>query len=342
MRIKMFLLLQLLSLVIIAQTNYIQNTDVQFVNNNFGCVIRNDGIISITKNGGINWTQSLVKKDVSLRNFYFVDELRGWVTTKDRLYKTNDAGATWVLDSSITNFQFESILFINDSTGFIGGQSSATMDHENKIFVTRNFGNSWTETNIDTNYYNGILDFSCLNDSIGIAVGSSTIYKTIDGGNNWNQLSVEYGIPYMISSARMIDENKILGFIAFPDVVFEGYIIISNDGGLTWDKYGNKQNFMWGITDQYFFSIDNGWLTAASKIYHTVNSGSSWDTLRVNVSKFNYFDVNNALGINDKEILLTNDGWNTFIVVDSIVTDIITNDKIMTNHSVLVQCELDF
>jgi len=141
----------------------------------------------------------------------------------------------------------------------------------------------------------------------------------------------------MISSARMIDGIKILGFIAFPDVVFEGYIIISNDGGLTWDKYGNKQNFMWGITDQYFSTIDNGWLTTASKMYHTANSGINWDTLHFNVSKFHYFDSNNALGINDKEILLTNDSWNTFSVVDSIVTNIIPDEKIISNHFMLSQ-----
>jgi len=116
MKTKIFLLLQLLSLIIIAQSNYIRNTDIQFVNNNFGCVLRNDGIISITKNGGINWSHSLVEKDVYLRNIYFVDELKGLVTTKNRMFRTNDAGATWVIDSTITDFQFESILFINDST----------------------------------------------------------------------------------------------------------------------------------------------------------------------------------------------------------------------------------
>jgi hypothetical protein len=124
----------------------------------------------------------------------------------------------------------------------------------------------------------------------------------------------------------MIDES--FGILAYnyDDIVAEGKLLSTTDGGFTWEEYSNN-NFHFGITDIYFPSQATGWVADNySEILYTSNAGATWDslqnykTLPLGIKKFKFIDAMRAWGINSSEILYTTDGWHTFNIIGRITS----------------------
>jgi photosystem II stability/assembly factor-like uncharacterized protein len=102
-------------------------------------------------------------------------------------YVTNDAGYKWVITGSVPNGELAYTEFINLNDGVV-------VDRSGNIHVTRNAGVSWNNVtpNIDLTLNLRGIDF--INTLVGWAVqitadGSTTLYKTVDGGKNWKLIS---------------------------------------------------------------------------------------------------------------------------------------------------------
>lgn len=103
--------------------------DMLFIDENTGFILGNSwwqgNIILKTLNGGLNW--NVIYEDNNLhynefKTFCFNDSLNGFVVGSDGyIANTNDGGNSWITQKGFTNNTLNSILLVNDSSGYIIG-----------------------------------------------------------------------------------------------------------------------------------------------------------------------------------------------------------------------------
>ena len=306
-----------------------------FVNNEFGAVIVGDHSIVITENGGQEWEKINIATNEKISKVLFTSTQNGWLIADSTIFSSNDGGHNWTANNTFKVHKQYALSFINSNIGFVGGQKDEDTNFGPIIYYTQNGGQNWVSAKIDTNTYSPILDFSFVNDSVGIAVASNAVFKTTDSGLSWNELPINFYLgAEMPNAGTMLDDSTIILTVSFPNVVLEGSLLSSFDGGLTWKRFGNGQSFMWGIRDAFILNQDSIWLTTGEKTYFTDNSGSTWDTLEVKLEEFSFTSDKQAFGLFGKYIYSTTDGWKTYSVVDSTVTNVETNESILSSFKI--------
>lgn len=149
-----------------------------------------------------------------------------------------------------------------------------------------------------------------VNENIGYATGTKgTIVKTIDGGKNW-----------ILQNSRTISDLHSIYFInANIGYTCGNAIYKTIDGGLNWKP---QTDSIYGFNSIYFLDSINGyavsgWYSETSKIFKTVNGGTTWTESLVNSSLLSIFfvDKNTGYGVGFYgAILKTIDGgatWNS-------------------------------
>lgn len=154
-----------------------------------------------------------------------------------------------------------------------------------ELLETINSGFSWSKKQDITS---GVeMTFK---NSVGFIVGNNGyILKSIDGGNNWTQVSTGFNTNF--TSVSIIDENTI--FISSNQTFFK-----STDGGLTWQmfifptSYVNKTVFLNNLVGHA--------VTGDGKILKTVNGGLNWYVTQTTSSSpsgyFSIYFINDNVG----------------------------------------------
>lgn len=142
------------------------------------------------------------------------------------------------------------------------------------------------------------------NDYGWIAGTNGTVFKTTNGGEDWQSLKTNYNGT--ITKIFFIDENNGWAFNT------EGTFLITNDGGFNW----KSQNLSTGILAMSFISKDIGWLASTTKgILKTTDGGSTWNSLtsKQNIYREVYFydSLNGFAGGGGLGVVKTTDGGNT-------------------------------
>lgn len=300
-----------------------------------------DSLILYSENGGNSWTRQSGNIHTSLYDVFFLNSMIGFVCGEyNTLLKTTDGGLNWnPLNVTITS-NFKSIYFINSDTGFVGSTG--------KIFKTMDGGNTWNVQFLGTDPNAVINDFLFINSQVGylaadfgimktndggsnwVLVNTTTINakkiyfpeptvgyicgskicKSIDGGNTWNQMSIDsteiiyamgfptstpfYAVGSTGSSFYSSDNGNSWHFITknvngdFNDIFQlnentlyvvgtygsgDGIFCKSIDGGMTWySKVFDKQLF-----SVYFVGVNTGYIGGEEgAIYKTVDGGLTW------------------------------------------------------------------
>ncbi len=217
-------------------------------------------------------------------DIFFISETVGWAANGSRgaIYKTTDAGQTWVLQMSNatngTNYYFRNVEFIDENIGFIGTLNGV-------FFKTINGGTTWTAvTNFPTN-----PDAICGLD----AVGSSTIYgvgayyepafliKSTDSGSTWTYTDMSAYANGLVE-VLFIDEN--IGFASGLNSN-GGVIIKTINGGVTWTEIYNTNvpgEYVWklqilpGTGNNTIFGSVESVAPNLGKLIKTFNGGNNW------------------------------------------------------------------
>lgn len=186
-----------------------------------------------------------------------------------------------------------------------------------------------------TIYFNSNVYFreiQALSQNTAMALdGNSTLWKTIDGGVNWQSIQLPAGA------------NPALAFHATdPNNIFvvgnTGYYSASTDGGTTWTDMatGTANN----LTDIYFVNTDTGFVVGGVNTFlKTENGGDTWTTIPTasNITKVKFHDINYGVGISYDSVYTTTNGGNTwstsYIRMDNNLTDFAILDR---NKSVFV------
>ncbi len=106
---------------------------ISFVDAQTGWIVGNKGIILHTNDGGITWHKQF-QGSADINHFIdvaFTDELNGWtVNTKGDVYRTADGGNSWYIDRPGFELGWNSVFFLNNTTGWIVGFDGNIMHAE--------------------------------------------------------------------------------------------------------------------------------------------------------------------------------------------------------------------
>ncbi len=162
-------------------------SDFYFKNSSTG-ILCGDGIVFKTTNAGLNWFETKIPVKGAFSQFKKIGKYNNqfiWVIGNDaRVFRSNDFCDTWVIIDTIeTQPPIRGVSFVNENTGYAGGDSG-------KLYKTTNGGYSWRRENTGTDpRYFGSIFFT--NDSTGFICGGAgrLIYTEHGGMTNVNQIS---------------------------------------------------------------------------------------------------------------------------------------------------------
>ena len=290
-----------------------------------------------TTDRGLNWHEIYnTGLNGSIDNFYRYNENTIYALHKFAYLKSTDRGNTWTRKevSSYPNY-LNSIMFLNDSIGYIGSQDSI-------ILKTTNYGENWFGINVHPvspfTYFSSVM---FKNENTGICVSSEAkgSYRTTNGGINWthypnqsgrgtfygdfiniqNYYSTDFGLTWIQRNA--VDS---LGyFITFADsnTCYSTYV----EGNHIWKSTNKGVNFS-KISRNYFpeskdFTICNRnklFVITRQQIFRSTNFGDDFQQVYSNNQYYlSFIDFSDSLkGIavgSEGKILLTTNGGNTWL-----------------------------
>ncbi len=242
-------------------------TDIQFLDNNFGLTCGSFGTLLKTENAGDSWQDIDVGINHSFMSLFILTQNEFFVA-KLGLYKTDNSGVDFNELGNTSSFgaTITGIHFYNSQVGIICKGSN--------IYKTYDGGVNWVNTFNEPSYAS-LLE-ATENNTLYLAGGRTydnisegEIHKSIDNGDNWEQLNLPLEIENsQITAIDFLDNN--IGFIS----TFEKKIFETLDGGASWVKISD---FNIGIiSDLLFIDNNNGYLISTDKIYKTINGGLNW------------------------------------------------------------------
>ncbi len=250
------------------------------------------------------WIQLSSPTNRSLTGLYVLDSNKGFCSGQYASYITINGGNNW---SPIIPLDGNSIFFLNNSIGFIQGQS---------LYKTNDGGNNWSI--ITPLYpYHTYYDVYFLNENTGFRCGGlqfhitnlSYISKTTNSGLNWtNPLSV--GGSYL---KKIVFLDSVFGFCTGGEILYK-----TTNGGLNWISIIPLNDGM-TFHSLYFLNSMTGFLCGnRSKILKTTNGGNNFSYVELNNNDYFvsiYFNNENTgycVGKEGKIIQTTNSGvnWN--------------------------------
>jgi photosystem II stability/assembly factor-like uncharacterized protein len=255
-----------------------------FLNADTGYVTGNGGKFLRTEDGGKNWTWNGPQSVLDLHDVMFFDFDTGYVLGKRfrpghypgdgdytyELYKTVNRGENWISMShgggsvQHTADMVHSSFFVDASLGYLAGSRYIVRNpREGFILKTTNGGNTWIT--LPPSPIFSKIHF--VNADTGFGIGSTSISKTVNGGQSWTPQHTEVGRN--LQSLYFLNAN--VGYI----VGDSGTVLKTIDGGSHWinqslpDKVNLKSVFLTGQ--------NTGWITGESGlILRTADIGAPW------------------------------------------------------------------
>ena len=262
-------------------------SDINFADANTGFITGDAGTILKTSDGGNSWTSRYSATSYPLYSISFPTLTEGFITGGlGTILKTTDGGETWVLkpNGGLTS-QFKCVDFPSPDTGFIstsdglvlrskdGGESwnviyagsygefsSMRFPSSSRGFAIAgkkllgSFDGGFTWNEILSAWYS--LNALCFADEmtgyLSVTEGSGyiSVYKTMDGGNNWQM--VYYDFANEIDKLFFTDASHGFGTGQGNSVVK------TSDGGITWSTvnypFQNQPGPLW------FTSLNSGYI----------------------------------------------------------------------------------
>lgn len=222
---------------------------IDFPTQSVGYIGGNDTLLLKTVDGGMTWNQvyplglNVFGGGEHVLDLQFFNDSTGYMVVGPygSTYKTIDGGQNWSPISLSGNLCFqEALYFFNEDEGFIGG--SGCFEGE---LIDLYDGISLNQATMNDNGLGSgeaIVDFDFRNSNYGLAASSGgRIYRTIDGGQNWDSIpaGLPAGVP--VTSVKIIDDT--LAYAGYNDLGAGFGMLMSTDAGLTWAMDINSATF---------------------------------------------------------------------------------------------------
>jgi photosystem II stability/assembly factor-like uncharacterized protein len=262
------------------------------------------GYVAKSVNGGQRWNLNQIsdKKEVfptviCASPDYMVDNTLYFGSRRHGAFKSTDGGKSWInLLSSTGRVTSVAIspAHASDNTLYIGTFSQG-------ILKTMDRGDTWQFVN------NGLTSLQKIklvcspdyeNDNTVFAGTESGLFKTVDGGSNWE----------LTSNLQTIQDGLVVNLAISPDYSNDKTVLISvlgmglfetNDGGVSWHETGLdlEGSILTEIVFSPTYSTDNTLLGASfAKLFKSTDKGSNWEILKRPVRYENTSDFVKYLG----------------------------------------------
>jgi photosystem II stability/assembly factor-like uncharacterized protein len=340
---KSVLLIPLLTINILCQSWITQKTNTKaaimsicFLDSLNGWAVTDSITYLHTTDGGDNWRlEQVLGEKYGLQRIQFITKEIGYAcASQGRLFSTTDGGKTWTRYAGAFEIDFQDLFFVNEYYGWAVGQRYGDNRGRGMIVHTSDGGKNWEKqyehesTNqFATKFFKAIR---MKNKNTGWAIAGdyfdnfspTFVYKTDDGGKNWNLMTVPIKRPAKRLKIANNDTLWVDGYGVSP-------MSSTVDGGISWNLYYNEYKFIGAISPR---SGNRGWCSyinysrgSTSYIIYTTDRGNSWKKeleQSVNIidieNKGNYLWIAGSKGlIMKKNLLITSVNENTNDITDS-------------------------
>lgn len=230
-----------------------------------------------TTDGGVSWNRVSQSIKDQIIKIDFVNTLKGWALSYNKLYVTSDGGYNWQLQFSYNGGIFNEwgLEFVDSLKGYIIGSEQA--------YATVDGGISWDSIPLasDEKFFGGDVDY--YNPQLGVlcniykeSVPGSNVYDipialfTTDGGSSWIKriypISALYG---GFKKIRFVDLEHIYG------INFRG-LWLSSDTAKTWQKISDESYFLGSSSFDFINATDGCYSDVGYFINFTTNAGVNW------------------------------------------------------------------
>lgn len=229
--------------------------DLHFPNQNIGYTVGWSGNVWKSSDSGNSWDQISISGGAGSRHYngcHFFDEntgvvVGGWPSNDAirTILRTTDGGENWaVISDNLDHWLFD-VHFNDLTTGYAVGNMGT-------VLKSIDAGLSWSTldlpVSVASRQFNGVYFTDDMN---GIIVGGwpsndsiRTVIRTTDGGENWNIVMDSPGA--MLQGVHFYDASN--GY-AVGDL---GAVLVTEDGGVTWDEVELPDNNALGLKSVYF------------------------------------------------------------------------------------------
>jgi photosystem II stability/assembly factor-like uncharacterized protein len=245
----------------------------------------------ITRNGGNEWEGINFPEPKWVVNITIVDTNHIWVCTNEpaEILATTDGGITWITQfqaaDTLTDYLNYIKMFDLENGIAMGDAPFPPLDKPAVFLRTTNGGEDWIQVNksfLNAHsrlWYN--VDF--ISPELGFfrpsydSVFGQSIYKTTDGGSDWQQFNQVHEIVYCIGF-----RSEQFGFAHLHSCQQNiSCIIRTTDGGISWDStliIDGSLNSVIGVDFEFLKSDPSRiWFITLDNLYFSQDSGQTWN-----------------------------------------------------------------
>lgn len=211
---------------------------------------------------------------------FYLNNNKGFVGGNyGKLAATVDGGSNWSLINTQMHHHINSIYFINDQIGFLGGKKLS--DGYGAIFLaTADGGQSWkSKIYKDTLGIDNLHFFDSLNGIARLtyvdAYQRYALSSTSDGGLNWKPLD----IPYLQSTTPIVITNSRIYVSCEDDKLY-----MSKNKGSDWTNIPLPAGFSNGTRDMHFVNDMFGFIARNNLMFRTTDGGNTWEEITIAIS----------------------------------------------------------
>ncbi|MEZ4824246.1 MAG: YCF48-related protein [Ignavibacteria bacterium] len=227
------------------------------------------GLILYSSNNGTNWTKQQTSAPYSFTDIEMLDANTGYacggllIAGVGYCFKTTNGGALWLqLPIPTPTTPIYNLDFVDVNTGWIFG--GYPFGSPPVISKTTNGGVTWVNQTSTPVLDGTISDGNFANANTGYFVYGSSLYKTTNGGTNWNIFKVFASNLYW-KSVKNLPGNTV--YLGGNQRVYKSF-----DGGTTWDSVLIPSPVP-NIFNMDWFDVNNGTVVGTAGYSAKTNDG---------------------------------------------------------------------
>ncbi|MEA1987499.1 MAG: YCF48-related protein, partial [Candidatus Marinimicrobia bacterium] len=266
-------------------------------------------VIWNTTDGGNTWHETALPLDdyTDVNDIEFLSSSIGIAICEDgKIVRTTDSGASWTEVTSGTTKHLNEMYFLDANNGW------AVSDDRN-VIKTTNGGSSWSLVSDAGSIYD-YNDVYFTDVNTGYAIINNGVYKTTDGGVNWDSKYYQY--DYSLTTLDQISGSEAYSF------TWGGHLLKTTDGWETNTVINSQACEIINAVD--FVDIHNGIaVDGGGNIMRTTDAGENWELIDSDCSSLKDVDYLNstdviAVGSSGTVLKSTNSGvsWTEISTAD--------------------------